>query len=235
MFNFTMQIYRKDNCNTILSICFNIFLTLHIIYTIMAYIYNKWRLKEFAEKTGKTVSQMGGVVGISNMETVRGWLEGKNPRVDTVVKFASNAGINLLEFFEEDGIRMDEIYSKGEKVEVEEPTDTISYVEHLRQVSDMEKTHIKEMMQKDIDLAKKEVEMREQIRRELKAEFEADKRQIIESYEDRLRERDNDVAKLQQQVAELTVQYKELESSQGEKGYYPKGTITGVAESAYRK
>ena len=102
-------------------------------------------------------------------------------------------------------------------------------------MADLEKQHLREMMQKDIDLAKKEIEMRDQIRRELKAEFEADKQQIIESYEDRLRDRDNDVAKLQQQLAELTVQYRELESSQGEKGYYPKGTITGVAESAYRK
>ena len=73
-------------------------------------------------------------------------------------------------------------------------------------MAELEKKHIREMMQKDIDLARQEVKMREEIRRELKAEFEQDKQTLVDNYEARLRSRDADVAKLQQQLAELTLQ-----------------------------
>ena len=52
--------------------------------------------------------------------------------------------------------------------------------------------------------------MTDRIREKIKGEFNEDKQQIIESYEERLRERDADVAKMQHQLAELTLQYKEL-------------------------
>jgi hypothetical protein len=86
------------------------------------------------------------------------------------------------------------------------------------------------MMQKDIDLARQEAKMREDIRRELKAEFEQDKQTLVDNYEARLRNRDADVAKLQQQLAELTLQYKELESARNEKSYLGYGGVTGLAE-----
>ena len=99
-------------------------------------------------------------------------------------------------------------------------------------MAELEKKHIREMMQKDIDLARQEAKMREEIRRELKAEFEQVKQTLVDNYEARLRNRDADVAKLQQQLAELTLQYKELESKT-EKGYMPYGTVTGVADKPY--
>lgn len=209
----------------------------------MAYRYNKERIKEFAEKRGFGGRTIANKLGMSNDKAPRSWLDGSEViRMDHFLNFVNTFNLDLHEFFFQDDVLMSKAPQTEQSKEntfcspqAETKSATEAELRHVREMADLEKQHLREMMQKDIDLAKKEVEMREQIRRELKAEFEADKQQIIESYEDRLRDRDNDVAKLQQQVAELTVQYRELESSQGEKGYYPKGTITGVAESAYRK
>lgn len=199
----------------------------------MSYEYNKWRIKEFAEATGKTPYQLGALAGITNLNNPKGWLEGKTPNVNTLVKFANGSGISLLEFFSEDGIPMSERYSQAEIPAHTDDISTIPLIEHVREVSRMEKEHLAELMQKDIDLAKKEMEMSDRIREKVKAEYNRDKEQIIGSYESRLTERDNTIARLQQQLAELTAQYKELESARSEKGYLGFGGVTGLAEKPY--
>lgn len=200
----------------------------------MSFNYNKSRFKEFAYETGKTSGQIGRIVGITNPTTPQGWLNGGDIRVETLLRFVSKTGIHLLEFFQEDGKPMHELYTKvSDSPKNEDIQSSISSIEHVREMAELEKQHLKEMMQKDIDLAKKEVEMTDRIREKVKAEFDKDRQQIIESYEARLRSRDNDVAKLQQQLAELTAQYKELETMNREGGYFPKGTITGLAEKPY--
>lgn len=199
-----------------------------------SYTYNKWRIKEFAEQTGKTHGQLGSMVGVSNQGTTRGWLEGSSPNVGTIVKFANAARLSLLEFFEEDGIKMSELYTKVEKKpEIKETQSVIPTIEHVKEISRMEREHLKELMQKDIEIAKKELAMTDRIREKVKAEFNKDKEQIIESYEARLTDRDATIAKLQQQLAELTAQYKELESTKSEKSYLGFGSTTGLAEKPY--
>mgnify|MGYP007115374222 FL=1 len=155
------------------------------------------------------------------------------------INFINTFGFDIHEFFYQDGVLMSEsIKEENSKCSDETPsqsvpTDTTALeLAHVKEMADLEKKHIKEMMQKDIDLARQEAKMREEIRRELKAEFEQDKQTLVDNYEARLRNRDADVAKLQQQLAELTLQYKELESKT-EKGYMPYGTVTGVAEKPY--
>lgn len=199
----------------------------------MSYSYNKWKFKEFAEATGKTHGQIGRMVGVTNSETTEKWINGGVPNIGTIVKFANAAQISILEFFYENGTLMSELYSKSKNgTDQEHISNSIDSIIHIREISNLEKKHIKEMMQKDIDLARQEAKMREEIRRELKAEFEQDKQTLVDNYEARLRSRDADVAKLQQQLAELTLQYKELESKT-EKGYMPYGTVTGVADKPY--
>lgn len=201
----------------------------------MAYTYNKWRIKEFAEESILTPSQLGKTVGITNLDTVNRWMEGSIPSVEVLVRFANGNNISLLEFFKENGEDMHKLYSKVEskadsKEETEDIANVIPTITHVQEIARIEKEHLKELMQKEIDLAKKEVEMTDRIREKVKAEFNKDKEQIIESYEARLTDRDNTIAKLQQQLAELTAQYKELESAQSEKGYLGFGGVTGLAE-----
>lgn len=201
----------------------------------MAYTYNKWRIKEFAEETSMTISQLGRTVGITNLETVSRWLEGSIPNVKVLARFASENHIPLLEFFSEDGTPMHKLYAKVEQEEKQEAkhidiANVIPTISHVQEIARLEKEHLRELMQKDIDLAKKEVEMTDRIREKVKAEFEKDKQQIIDSYEARLADRDAIIGKLQQQLAELTVQYKELESTQREKGYLGFGGMMGLAE-----
>lgn len=207
----------------------------------MAYTYNKWRIKEFAEESGLTPSQLGKTVGITNLDTVNRWMEGSIPSVEVLVRFANGNNLSLLEFFKENGEDMHKLYSKVEpeaesKKETDDIVNVIPAITHVQEIARIEKEHLKELMQKEIDLAKREVEMSDNIREKVKAEFNKDKKQIIESYEARLTDRDNTIARLQQQLAELTVQYKELESEQREKGYMGYGSMKGLAEpSAVRK
>lgn len=203
----------------------------------MAYTYNKWRIKEFAEESGLTPSQLGKTVGITNLDTVNRWMEGSIPSVEVLVRFANGNNLSLLEFFKENGEDMHKLYSKVEpeaesKKETDDIVNVIPAITHVQEIARIEKEHLKELMQKEIDLAKKEVEMSDNIREKVKAEFNKDKEQIIESYEARLTDRDATIARLQQQLAELTVQYKELESSQKEKGYLGYGGVKGLAEPA---
>lgn len=201
----------------------------------MAYTYNKWRIKEFAEESGLTPSQLGKTVGITNLDTVNRWMEGSIPSVEVLVRFANGNNLSLLEFFKENGEDMHKLYSKVEskvdsKEKSEDIVNVIPAITHIQEIARIEKEHLKELMQKEIDLAKKEVEMFDCIREKVKDEFNKDKEQIIESYEARLTDRDNTIARLQQQLAELTVQYKELESEQREKGYMGYGSMKGLAE-----
>lgn len=201
----------------------------------MAYTYNKWRIKEFAEESRLTPSQLGKTVGITNLDTVNRWMEGSIPSVEVLVRFANGNNLSLLEFFKENGEDMHKLYSKVEqetesKGKSDDIVNVIPAITHVQEIARIEKEHLKELMQKEIDLAKREVEMSDNIREKVKAEFNKDKEQIIESYEARLTDRDATIARLQQQLAELTVQYKELESEQREKGYMGYGSMKGLAE-----
>ena len=79
---------------------------------------------------------------------------------------------------------------------------------HLQAVADLEKSHIRELMQKDIDLAKKEASIREEIRREMRDEYESQ------------------IATLRNQLLDLTAQYRELELTS--RSY---SNITAVADN----
>lgn len=204
----------------------------------MAYTYNKWRIKEFAEESRLTPSQLGKTVGITNLDTVNRWMEGSIPSVEVLVRFANGNNLSLLEFFKENGEDMHKLYSKVEpeaesKGKSDDIVNVIPAITHVQEIARIEKEHLKELMQKEIDLAKKEVEMFDCIREKVKDEFNKDKEQIIESYEARLTDRDATIARLQQQLAELTVQYKELESAKSEKSYLGFGGVTGLAEKPY--
>lgn len=211
----------------------------------MTYKYNNSRIKEFAEKKGFGGRTIANKLKMSNDKAPRSWLAGAETiRMDHFLKFVNTFKIDIREFFYKDDILMSEatetpcatentFCSQQEGTQKVSSTELDMVVSHIQEKAELEKKHIREMMQKDLELSHKEVELRKEIRKELKAEYNQDKEKIIESYETRLRERDADVARLQQQLAELTAQYKELESAQREKGYLGFGGVTGLAEKPY--
>lgn len=207
---------------------------------LMSYKYNNTRIKEFAEKNKLSGRAIATRMGMSNDLAPRGWI-GCTEKIymHHFINFINTFGFDIHEFFYQDDVLMSETENgKNTKCSDESGSQSVpsgnsaSELAHVKEMAELEKKHIREMMQKDIDLARKEVEMTDRIREKVKREFEQDKQQIIESYETRLRERDADVAKLQQQLAELSLQYKELESN-SEKGFMPYGGMTGVAEKPY--
>lgn len=206
----------------------------------MSYKYNNTRIKEFAESKGIGGRTIANKMGMTNDLAPRGWINcTEKIYMHHFINFINTFGFDIHEFFYQDGVLMSEAFKEENSKCSDEPssqsvpTDTTALeLAHVKEMAELEKKHIREMMQKDIDLARQEVEMTDRIREKVKREFEQDKQQIIESYEERLRERDADVAKLQQQLAELTLQYKELESKT-EKGYMPYGGVTGLAEKPY--
>lgn len=206
----------------------------------MSYKYNNTRIKEFAESKGIGGRTIANKMGMTNDLAPRGWINcTEKIYMHHFINFINTFGFDIHEFFYQDGVLMSEAFKEENSKCSDEPssqsvpTDTTSLeLAHVKEMAELEKKHIREMMQKDIDLARQEAKMREDIRRELKAEFEQDKQTLVDNYEARLRNRDADVAKLQQQLAELTLQYKELESKT-EKGYMPYGTVTGVADKPY--
>ena len=204
----------------------------------MSYKYNNTRIKEFAESKGIGGRTIANKMGMSNDLAPRGWINcTEKIYMHHFINFINTFGFDIHEFFYQDGVLMSEAMKEENSKCSDEtssqsvPTDTTALeLAHVKEMAELEKKHIHEMMQKDIDLARQEVEMTDRIREKVKREFEQDKQQIIESYEERLRERDADVAKLQQQLAELTLQYKELEAARNEKSYLGYGGVTGLAE-----
>jgi hypothetical protein len=204
----------------------------------MSYKYNNTRIKEFAESKGIGGRTIANKMGMTNDLAPRGWINcTEKIYMHHFINFINTFGFDIHEFFYQDGVLMSEAFKEENSKCSDEPssqsvpTDTTALeLAHVKEMAELEKKHIREMMQKDIDLARQEVEMTDRIREKVKREFEQDKQQIIESYEERLRERDADVAKLQQQLAELTLQYKELEAARNEKSYLGYGGVTGLAE-----
>ena len=197
----------------------------------MAYLYNAEKIKEFAQERGMGGRTIANKLNMSNDKAPRGWLEGnKQIRMDHFLNFVNTFKLDLLDFFTQDGSPLSKAQNNAQATEntfcsVPESVAELK-IAHIQAMADMEKEHLREMMQKDIDLAQKELLLNEKIRKQLKAEFADDKQQIIDSYEERLTERDKLIGQLQQQVAELT-------AAQEPKKVLGYASITGVAERGY--
>lgn len=136
-------------------------------------------------------------LGISDNGTVQRWEKGKVISTEHLLNICSTFDINPAEF-----ILCDKqpllTQQEGKSANTANSTDTQLALmqqqnQHLQAVADLEKAHIRELMQKDIDLAKKEASIREEIRREMRDEYESQ------------------IATLRNQLLDLTAQYRELE------------------------
>lgn len=205
----------------------------------MAYHYNKLKIKEFADKQGKSASDLRRITKVTREGVAEKWLEGSTPSCNTICVLADKLGVDILEFFSKDGRPLTEIYQKREentnqKCQDDNIQSIISESEHLKQLHELEKTYLREIMEKEVGFARKEIEIKDRIRQELKNEFAADKQKIIDSYEKRLAMSNEQINQLRMQIAELSAQYKELEASQKEKGYSYLGAM-GLAEPSVKR
>ena len=189
----------------------------------MKYAFNSTRFAELMTERKLKKTNVARMLGRSQSYTVQNWMNGEKIESTHIVEICNIFDINPAEFFLLNGrpiveptrkttsnISKDSISDTpsanmqqqmqfiNEKAELEK--------KHLQAISTLEKEHLRELMQKEVDLARRESDIREEIRREMRDEYESQ------------------IATLRNQLIDLTTQYRELEILGG------RGPITAVAE-----
>ena len=170
----------------------------------MKYEFNSARFSQLRDERNLSIYRIKKDIHRTNPEGIQRWLDGAELRGEDIVDVCNAYNIPPTEFFLCDGHPM-VCENKSEtgipeeskilKVQLQMVTTERAEIEkqHLQAIADLEKAHIKELMQKDIDLARREITIREEIRRGMKAEYETQ------------------ITNLRTQLTDLTVQYRELE------------------------
>jgi len=152
----------------------------------MKYSFDSGRFAQIMKERKLKKTPFARQLGLSNPDTVQNWLDGKKIESTHLVMICNALGVSPSEFFREDGKpiaapQKGEMTSTPDKNETPDASNELmkqqlerAEVEkqHMEEISNMKCEHIRELMQKDIDLAKKEVRLREEIRKEIKAEYE---------------------------------------------------------------
>lgn len=191
------------------------------------YAFNTSRFAQLKEGKNLSIYRIKKDVHRTNQEVVQRWIDGSVLRGEDIVDVCNAYHFSPIEFFLCDGVPMtadaeaetatnseseilkQQLQFSNERAELEKKhLQQVSDIEknHAREVSELEKAHLRELMQKDIDLAKKEATIREDIRREMREEYESQ------------------IAALRNQFIDLTAQYRELELMTGTR------RISAVAE-----
>lgn len=189
----------------------------------MKYAFNSTRFAELMTERKLKKTNVARMLGRSQSYTVQNWMNGEKIESTHIVEICNIFDINPAEFFLLNGrpiveptrkttsnISKDSISDTpsanmqqqmqfiNEKAELEK--------KHLQAISTLEKEHLRELMQKEVDLARRESDIREEIRREMRDEYESQ------------------IATLRNQLIDLTTQYRELEILGS------RGPVTAVAE-----
>lgn len=169
----------------------------------MKYTFNFTRFPRLKEERNLSIYRIKKDIHRTSPEGILRWIDGAELRGEDIVDVCNAYGLSPIEFFLCDGQPMTcennsetDTTSESEilKLQLQLTTERAEMEKtHLQAVADIEKAHIRELMQKDIDLAKKEASIREEIRREMRDEYESQ------------------IATLRNQLLDLTTQYRELE------------------------
>lgn len=152
----------------------------------MEYKFNKDYFSQLCAERRLTNVALQDALKMTNTTPINRWRAGKDIRSDHIVRICNAFNVNPAEFFLCDGKpiaapQKGEMTSTPDKNETPDASNELmkqqlerAEVEkqHMEEISNMKCEHIRELMQKDIDLAKKEVRLREEIRKEIKAEYE---------------------------------------------------------------
>lgn len=156
----------------------------------MKYEFNTTRFANLMKERNLKKTRVAGMLGRSQSITVQRWMDGESIEGRHIVEICNKFDINPAEFFLCDGVSIilpekTEITSDANNVvamDVQQALlqQQVAFIteretldkQHIQAIANLEKKHIRELMQKDIDLAKKEVKLREEIREEIKTEYE---------------------------------------------------------------
>lgn len=143
----------------------------------MKYQFNKNRFLELCNEKNLNLNNIKRALGMSNPKAIISWREGGDIRSEHLMRICNAYDVSPAEFFLIDGESMEGVNLKP-KEELDDLSHETKYllmqqeIQFIRQKAEMECNHLQELMQKDIDLARKEVRLREEIREEIKAEYE---------------------------------------------------------------
>lgn len=156
----------------------------------MKYEFNTTRFAELMIERKLNKTNASRMLGRKNSSTVQNWMDGEKIDSSHLVEICNTFNVSPTEFFLCDGAPIilhekSEIAPNVNNVAIMDMQQTLLQQQlefiteratlekqQIQAIADLEKQHIRELMQKDIDLAKKEVRLREEIRREIKAEYE---------------------------------------------------------------
>ena len=190
----------------------------------MSYRFNEKRFAQLCHEHNLNNVKLQDILGMTNTKPLNNWRCGNRMYSSHIVQVCNAFNISPAEFFIQDDkpLNAPELEPSAcandslQHVQMSQIEQTIAHIKekteiekkHLVEISDMKCQHTKELMQKDIDLARREAEIREAIRREMRDEYESQ------------------IATLRNQLLDLTTQYRELELTS--RSY---SNITAVADN----
>ena len=176
------------------------------------YRHNELAFATLCEKKGLRNVDLKKMLGMTNTDTINRWRRGEAIRSDAMANICTALGVAPDTFFTLDGQPLCEV-GEQKPISVQEKSQNMQLLllqqemQFKEQIASMEREHLRELMQKDIEVAKKEADIREEIRTTVKQEYESE------------------ITRLRTQLIELSAQYKELELLGG------RGNVTAVADN----
>lgn len=216
-------------------------LTLYFMKKNKKYSFNDSAFKNFVDREGTTPTTVSKAIGKANGYWGMNCYNGSSMDASTMCQLCNTYGLSPLMFFNEDERPMKDIYQEIETKSVskieQKPSAAVNLTEgsgetvreYEQKMLQLTLEHKEELHRMEVKHLKESSEIREQVRKEMKAEFEADRIRLEDRYEEKLSSKDERIAQLMSDLAALQAQYKELELAQRTSGGF--GYPIGVAES----
>ena len=172
----------------------------------MSYSFNEQRFAQLCKDRHLNNVMLQEALGMTNTTPINNWRSGNRIYSSHIVRICNAFNISPAEFFLKDeeplqAPELDPTACEDKDSQYVQLQQTMANIKekaelekrYLKEIADIKCEHVKELMQKDIDLARRESDIREAARKELR-----------EEYEEQIRD-------LRNQLLDLTTQYRELE------------------------
>lgn len=176
----------------------------------MSYSFNEQRFAQLCKDRHLNNVMLQEALGMTNTTPINNWRSGNRIYSSHIVRICNAFNISPAEFFlkDEEPLQAPELDptacedKDSQYVQLQQTMATIKEKaelekQYLKEIADIKCEHVKELMQKEVDLARRESDIREAARKELRDE-----------YEEQIRD-------LRNQLIDLTTQYRELEMITG--------------------
>ena len=198
----------------------------------MRYTYNDKKLREMMEDKNLSYSKICNMLNTKADKTVKQQIKGGDMFLSRLLEYANTFDLNLLDFFFDNDVLISDTMHNLRKNDVGGELKILKKeIEHKEAVSELEKRHIKEIAEKDTESLQKIMDAEKKIRNEIRQEFGEERSLLEDKFNSALKEKDNIIKDLQNQIAELAVRYRGPEEKSGKSGYPSyENTSFGVAE-----